>query len=421
MSNKRPEPNPDEITIPDPGFNVILYKGECYRRTSTIGKVDTLPGYPSRGWQSCPECIAVNPTPTPSPTYTLPAPAEVGFAKNVGAHTESENSAVDIDVYRWAGFGIPFEVDYEVVSLSATYGVDYLVEPAPSGTLTFEPSDNVKYLRLILVQDVDINELDELVHIQLLEARPLEKRTRAKIRVDHDMKIIQIRESGLPPPTEIKPNDVVPVSATQYNYKFDAGPGQDATMVIYADDPNATNVVKYNITITNVSGNLVWDTLDTVGSRHVFTTFPQSTTFSIFNFAGKEIWYRITYAGPNEGFRFHVERDIPPPAYEMTLSAGDLGLIPAGREEIDMRMSHLSAGERVTLSFPGQGSTCTVVLSSTAANELIFDVNGAGNGPHTYKSVPETFDFTDCNTPAVEYKITLNYTTNFYRLRFLKQ
>ena len=68
MSKDRPEPNPDRIVIPDPGYNVIVYKGECYSRTRVIAPIDTLPGYPKKGWESCLDCIAVNPTPTPTPT-----------------------------------------------------------------------------------------------------------------------------------------------------------------------------------------------------------------------------------------------------------------------------------------------------------------------------------------------------------------
>lgn len=417
MSNKRRQPNPDDIVIPDPGYNVILYKGECYRRTDTIAPVDTLPGYPDEGYIDCAECIEINPTPTPTPTYTLPAPAEVGFAKNISTHTE--NDVVDIDIYRWSGFGIPFEVDYEVVSLSATYGVDYLVDPAPSGTLTFEPSDNVKYIRVFLVQDTDLNEFDELIHVNLLQARPLLKRTKAEIRTGKDMRVVQLKESGLPPPVDILPGDTVSLSATQFNYRFTASPGQEATMVVYADDPTAANVIRTNIVIKNVAGNLVWDSLDMLGSRHVFTSFPESHMFSTFNFAGDEIWYRVTFAGP-PGFRFHVERDVPPPAYSMTLSAGDLGLIPFGRDEIDLRVGQLNPGETATLRFPGL-ATCNVVLSSTPAGELVYDAGGAGNGPHTYTTVPETFLFNDCNTPTVNYNVTLNYATNWYRLRLVKQ
>lgn len=415
MSNNRPEPNPDEITIPDPGFNVILYKGECYRRTATVGKVDTLPGFPDQGWDSCLECVNVNPTPTPSPTYTLPAPAEVGFAKNITSHVENE--AVDVEIYRWSGFGIPFEVDYEVVSLSATYGVDYLVEPAPSGTLLFEPSDNVKYVRLQLVQDKNLTELDELVHINLLEARPVDtKRTRATIRTGAEMRVVQIRESGLPPPVPIKPGDFISLTATQFNYSFEASPGEDATIEIWADPPTSSNILKYQVTIKNVAGNFVWDDLDSIQSRHVFTTFPESKMFRLFDFAGNEKWYRVTYAGPGS-FRFHVERNVPPPAYEMTLSAGEYKTIPLNRDEIDLKVYNLTAGNQADLFFQGAGS-CQIALSADTNQNIVFDVGGVASGPHKLDTILQTVMFTDCfNT---RYNITLNYDTDWYRLKLLK-
>ena len=175
-SNNKPTPNPDEIIIPDPGFNVIMYKGECYSRTGEQGAIDTIPGYPYKGWDKCIDCLSINPTPTPTPTYTFPAPAQVGFPVNISAHTE--NDVVDIEIHRLAGFGIPFEVDYTVTSLSAVEGVDYLVEPSNPGTLTFTGSDNVKYVRLILLQDFELTELAELLHINLTEARPVDDRTR---------------------------------------------------------------------------------------------------------------------------------------------------------------------------------------------------------------------------------------------------
>ena len=415
MSNNRRKPNPDEIIIPDPGFNVILYKGECYRRSTTIGKVDTLPEIPEEGWQSCLECINVNPTPTPSPTYTLPAPAEVGFAKNITSHTENE--AIDVEVYRWSGFGIPFEVDYEVVSLSATYGIDYLVEPAQTGTLIFEPSDNVKYIRLLLIQDKKLTELDELVHINLLEARPVDtRRTRAEIRTGKEMRVVQIKESGLPPPVTILPGDVVSLTATQFNYSFEASPGEDATIEIWADPPGSTFIQKYEVTIKNVAGNFVWDDLDNLSSRHVFTRFPESIYARLFDFAGNEKWYRITYAGPGS-FRFHVERDVYPPAYEMILSAGEFRTVPLNRNEIDLQVYGLSAGNQADMFFQGAG-TCQITLSADANDKLVFDVNGNASGPHLLDTIPQTISFTDCfNT---NYNITLNYDTDWYRLRLLK-
>lgn len=415
MSNKRRQPNPDEITIPDPGYNVILYKGECYRRSSTTGVVDTLPKYPEEGWQSCLECINVNPTPTPTPTYTLPAPAEVGFAKNITSHTENE--AIDVEIYRWSGFGIPFEVDYEVVSLSATYGVDYLVEPAPSGTLMFEPSDNVKYVRLLLIQDKKLTELDELVHINLLEARPVDtKRTRAEIRTGKEMRVVQIKESGLPPPVTIKPNDTVTLTATQFNYSFEASPGEDATVEIWADPIGSTFIQKYSVTIKNVAGNFVWDDLDTVQSRHVFTTFPETINFRLFDFAGVERWYRVTYAGPGS-FRFHVERNVPPPSYQMILSAGQFKTVPLNRGDIDLKVYGLSAGNQADMFFQGAG-TCQVSLSANASNKLVFDVSGTAGAPIVMDTVPQTKLFTDCF--GTKYNITLNYDTDWYRLRLLK-
>ena len=415
MTNKRRQPNPDEIIIPDPGYNVILYKGECYRRTSEVGKVDTLPGFPDEGWGSCLECVNVNPTPTPSPTYTLPAPAEVGFSKNITSHTENE--AIDVEVYRWSGFGIPFEVDYEVVSLSATYGIDYLVEPAPEGTLIFEASDNVKYIRLLLIQDKTITELDELVHINLLEARPVDaKRTRATIRTGKEMRVVQIKESGLPPPVTILPNDVVTLTATQFNYSFEASPGEDATIEIWADPPGSQFIQKYQVTIKNVAGNFVWDDLDALQSRHVFTTFPESINFRVFDFAGVERWYRVTYAGPGS-YRFHVERNIPPPAYEMILSAGEFKTVPLTRNEIDLKVYGLSANNQADMFFQGAG-TCQVTLSADANDKLVFDVNGVATGPITLDTIQSTVSFTDCFNTT--YNLTLNYDTDWYRVRILK-
>ena len=308
-SSNRPDPNPDEIIIPDPGFNVIIYKGECYSRTNDKAPIDTIPGYPYTGWDKCIDCFQVNPTPTPTPTWTYPAPAEVGFPVNISSHTE--NDVVDVEVHRLAGFGIPFEVDYTVTSLSAIEEVDYLVEPSNPGTLEFEDTDNVKYIRLVLLHDYDLTELAELLHINLTEARPTQPRMKAEIKLGKELRIVQINESGIPPPVTIGPGDVYNLTETQFNLKFSGSPGEDATVNIYPDI-SLWPALFYPITIKNVGGFFEWDSTDAVNSQHIFTTFPEGYSFKVNNPTGIGIWYKITYAGPGS-FKFHAELDIPGP------------------------------------------------------------------------------------------------------------
>ena len=80
-TGNKSEPNPDEIYVPDPGHNVIVYNGECYSRTDGRGPIDTLikPPPPHYGYNTCIECLHANPTPTPTPTLTYPAPAALSL------------------------------------------------------------------------------------------------------------------------------------------------------------------------------------------------------------------------------------------------------------------------------------------------------------------------------------------------------
>lgn len=295
----RREPNPDRIVIPDPGKNVIVYKGECYSRTSVTAPIDTIPGYPHEGWTECLDCLAAYPTPTPTPTYTWPAPAVVGFPIDISSHMEGD--VVDVEVHRLSGFNIPFDVDYEVIPLSASYPEDYTVPNGPAGTLEFKASDTVKYIRIILNHDgVDSPALDELIHINLHNARATAPRYLAEVDASSDLRIIQFRESNLPPYTDIHPNDVKAVteSTPDMNFRFSGDPGEDATIQLYPDIINFPSVF-YPITVKNDAGNFVWDDDDFVGTRYVFTYYPETHNFTVPHPSGTgTVAFSVTYSGP---------------------------------------------------------------------------------------------------------------------------
>ena len=309
--NNNSTPNPDEIYIPDPGYNVIVYNGECYSRTDGRGPIDTMTGYPHEGYNTCIDCFAVNPTPTPTPTLTYPAPALVGFPFDISSHIEGVS--VVVEVHRLDGFGIPFEVDYEITPLSAVENVDYSLPEGSKGTLRFEDVDNIQYIKIDLELDHDLTELDELLHVNLLEARSLAPRTQAKIEVGKELRIVQVQESGLPPSTTLSAGDIYDIIDTTLNIKFDAATGQDAIINLYPDYNNDPGTY-FVITVGNDGGDFVWDKNDTIGSYHLFpvNVFPVSHTFDVFYAnAGKDITYTITYIGPGS-FYFNVE--CPPTA-----------------------------------------------------------------------------------------------------------
>ena len=300
------KPNPDEIYIPDPGYNVIVYNGECYSRTDGRGPIDTMTGYPHQGYNTCIDCLAVHPTPTPTPTLTYPAPAMVGFPYDISSHVEGVS--VIVEVHRLDGFGIEFEVDYEIVPMDAVEKIDYSLPDGTKGTLKFEAGDNIKYIKVDLQLDHELTEVDELLHINLLEARPTRSRTRAEIQLGKELRIIQIQESGLPPPTAISANDIFDIVDTTLNIKFDADTGQDATINLYPDYDNDPNTY-FEITIANDGGSFVWDKNDTINSYKSFpvNSFPADHTFDVYYInAGKYITYTVTYLGPGSFF-FNVE------------------------------------------------------------------------------------------------------------------
>jgi len=300
-------PNPDEIVIPDPGFNVILYKGECYSRTKDKAPIDTITGYPYTGWDGCVECITVNPTPTPTPTYTLPPPAVCGFALNISSHVEG--NIIDIEVHRLSGFGIEFDAVFTVTALSATAGIDYRVITPP--VLKFGEFDNVKYIRVELLNDWDMNELDELIHLNLVQAMAKKPRERATVLLGQALRIVQITESGIPPPTIINSGDIFTLDKTILNAKMTMAPGQDATARFY---PNSAlfPALFYDLTVKNIAGNFVWDDSDVLGSRHEYTTFPETHRFSVNLPDGSVEWFDIIYAGPGS-FIIHAMFNAEPP------------------------------------------------------------------------------------------------------------
>lgn len=304
-------PNPDEIYIPDPGYNVIVYNGECYSRTDGRGPIDTMTGYPHEGYNTCIDCLMVNPTPTPTPTLTYPAPALVGFPFDMSSHIEGVS--VVVEVHRLDGFGIEFEVDYEITPLSAVENVDYSLPEGRTGTLKFTDIDNIKYIKIDLELDHELTELDELLHVNLLEARPTKRRTQAKIEVGKELRIVQIQESGLPPSTTLSAGEVYDITETTLNMKFVADTGQDATINLYPDYNNDPTTY-YEVTVSNDGGDFVWDKNDTIGSNRVFpvNSFPATHSFDVFYImAGKNITYTITYIGPGS-FYFNIE--VPPTA-----------------------------------------------------------------------------------------------------------
>lgn len=98
---------------------------------------------------------------------------------------------------------------------------------------------------------------------------------------------------------------------------------------------------------------------------------------------------------------------------EKTVTAGTTTTILSTDGKFQLKVGDLSPGQQAGLEFVGETS-CVVVLSADQYNRLIFDVAGVGNGPHTFTSIGETFNFMDCNNPPLEYDITYTGNGSYY-------
>lgn len=310
--SKRATPNPDEIYIPDPGANVVVYKGECYSRTDGRGPINILPGYQD-GYNTCVDCFAMNPTPTPTPTQTYPAPAVVGFPVDIKAYMEGLSAMVEVT--RTSGFYQSFMVEYIFTPMDATRDIDYYRPEGDRGILIFAPDENIKTIPINLMLDYDLTEPAEYLHVTLLSADGIGSRTSAIVDPDRDTHIIQIEESGLPPPTTILANDEYDVDGTLTNIRFIADTGESAVINLYPDRARFP-LDYYIITIANDGGKFVWDKNAIISpTSHRFEQTPPEDYDFTFHFvpAAEDLSYTIRYLGEGSFYFSIIAPPIPTP------------------------------------------------------------------------------------------------------------
>lgn len=305
-------PNPDEIYIPDPGYNVIIYNGECYSRTDGRGTIDTLPGYPDEGYNTCIDCLAVNPTPTPTPTLTYPAPALVGFPMEIKGYMEGLSAI--IEVHRQDGIGQPFNVDYEISPMDARQDADFYAPDGYNGTLKFAPNDMIQRIALNLNLDYELNENPELLQIILKNPESTVSRSSAELSDTYPVHIVQIIESGLPPATTVSAGDIFEVDGSLLNVRFIGDTGESATINLYPDRVQYP-LDYYAITIGNDGGVFVWDKDSMLSNSHKFELTPPEDHDFTFHFvpAGVDLTYTITYLGPGSFFFNIIAPPLPTP------------------------------------------------------------------------------------------------------------
>lgn len=93
---------------------------------------------------------------------------------------------------------------------------------------------------------------------------------------------------------------------------------------------------------------------------------------------------------------------------QFNLSEGGTLTVPTGDGEFQMKFAGVSADDTGILVLDDNGSTCNVLLSVNATDNLVWDAGAAPTGtPNGYEftNYPHTLSYTDCNSNI--YDITL--------------
>lgn len=101
---------------------------------------------------------------------------------------------------------------------------------------------------------------------------------------------------------------------------------------------------------------------------------------------------------------------------QVSLTPGSTTAVLSTAQSFQVVVPTLTSGESTTMSFESD-TTCDVLLSANDLNQLVFDVNGAGSGPHVFANVGEVINFESCDVPPLTYDITYAGTGS-YILKF---
>ena len=101
---------------------------------------------------------------------------------------------------------------------------------------------------------------------------------------------------------------------------------------------------------------------------------------------------------------------------QMTLASGTTSTVLSSTQSFQVLVPTLTSGQSTTLQFESD-TTCDVVLSANASNQLVFDVNSSGSGPHVFTNVGDMINFETCDVPPLTYDVTYagsgSYILNF--------
>lgn len=101
---------------------------------------------------------------------------------------------------------------------------------------------------------------------------------------------------------------------------------------------------------------------------------------------------------------------------QVSLTPGTSTTVLSTAQQFQVMVPTLTSGQSTTLKFESD-SSCDVVLSANASDQLVFDVESSGNGPHTFASVGDTINFESCDLPPLTYDVTYA-DTGSYILKF---
>lgn len=101
---------------------------------------------------------------------------------------------------------------------------------------------------------------------------------------------------------------------------------------------------------------------------------------------------------------------------QVSLTPGTTTTVLSTAQQFQMLVPTLTSGQSTTLKFESDTS-CDVVLSANASDQLVFDVESSGNGPHTFVNIGDTINFESCDLPPLTYDVTYAGTGS-YILKF---